>query len=88
LLRLMRGLRTNLPSDWHVPQSNPSTCADSELESDRAVVRGREEDFWTGHLHTVELVIEVCVTTHDFDRSKLSAYAGAGVNEVWLVPGP
>jgi Uma2 family endonuclease len=33
-------------------------------------------------------VIEVCVTSHDFDRSKLRAYAGAGVKECWFVLGP
>ena len=37
---------------------------------------------------TAELVIEVCVTSHDYDRSKLRAYASAGVKEVWLVLAP
>jgi hypothetical protein len=34
------------------------------------------------------LVVEVCVTSYDYDRSKLRAYAGAGVREVWLVLAP
>ena len=33
-------------------------------------------------------MIEVCVTSHDYDRSKLRAYASAGVKECWLVFGP
>lgn len=33
-------------------------------------------------------MIEVSVTSHDYDRSKLSAYANAGVNECWFVLGP
>jgi len=52
------------------------------------VVRGNEEGFWDDHPHTAELVIEVCVTSHDYDRSKLRAYASAGVKECCLVLGP
>lgn len=66
----------------------PITCADSEPEPDLAVVQGRKEDYRHGHPRTAELVIEVCVTSHDYDRSKLHAYSDAGVKEVWLVLGP
>jgi Uma2 family endonuclease len=34
------------------------------------------------------LVIEICVTTHGYDRSKLRAYASGSVKECWLVLGP
>ena len=63
----------------------PLTCGDSEPEPDVAVVRGNEPDFWHDHPHTAELVVEVCVTNVDYDRSKLPAYAAAGVKECWLV---
>ena len=33
-------------------------------------------------------MIEVCVPSHEYDRSKLPAYAAAGVKECWLVLGP
>ena len=45
-------------------------------------------DFRHEHPRTAELVIEVCVTSHEYDRSKLRAYAGARVKEVWLVLAP
>jgi Uma2 family endonuclease len=61
---------------------------DSEPEPDISVVLGAESDFFTDHPHTAELVIEVCVTSHDYDRSKLRAYAAAAVKECWLVLGP
>ena len=32
--------------------------------------------------------MEVCITSHEYDRSKLRAYAAAGVKECWLVLGP
>ena len=31
---------------------------------------------------------EICVTSHEYDRSKLRAYATAGVKECWLVLAP
>ena len=86
--RLLRLLQQSVPPDCFVSQEQPITCADSEPEPDLAVVRGREENFWTAHPRTAELIIEICVTSHDYDRSKLRAYASAGVKECWLVLGP
>ena len=88
VFRLMRLLQAVLPAGILVRSEQPITCGNSEPEPDVAVVRGKEEDFWTEHPHTAELVIEVCVTSHDYDRSKLRAYASAGVKECWLVLGP
>ena len=33
-------------------------------------------------------MIEICASSHEYDRSKLPAYAGADVKECWLVLGP
>lgn len=71
-----------------VRTEQPITCGDSEPEPDLAVVAGRKEDFRHDHPHTAELVIEVSITSHDYDRSKLRAYASAGVKECWVVLGP
>ena len=86
--RLTRLLHAVLPTGCLLRSEQPITCKDSEPEPDLAVVRGTERDFCNDHPHTAELVIEVCVTSHDYDRSKLRAYASAGVKEVWLVLGP
>ena len=59
-----------------------------ELEPDLSAICGNEDDFFTEHPTTAELVIEVCVSSHDYDRSKFRAYASAGVKEGWLVLGP
>lgn len=77
-----------VPSGFLVRTEQPITCADSEPEPDLAVVRGQIADFRAGHPRTAELVIEVCVTSADYDRSKLRAYANAGVKECWLVLAP
>jgi Uma2 family endonuclease len=89
VMRLLRLIQTVLPDGCLLRCEQPITCEDySEPEPDVSVVRGLEKDFLDDHPHTAELVIEVCVTSHDYDRSKLPAYAGAGVKECWLVLGP
>lgn len=87
-MRLFRLLQALIPTGCLCRVEQPLTCSDSEPEPDLAVVRGREEDFWHEHPHTAELVIEVCVRSTDYDRSKLRAYATVGVQECWLVLGP
>lgn len=88
VVRLLRLLRAVLPPTHMVRSEQPITCMDSEPEPDISVVRGRESDFLDDHPTTAEFVVEVCVTSHDYDRSKLRAYASAGVKECWLVLGP
>ena len=87
-MRLLRLLQALVPTGYLCRPEQPITCQDSEPEPGLAVVKGREEDFRQEHPHTVELVIEVCVTSHDYDRSKLRAYANAGVKECWFVLAP
>jgi Uma2 family endonuclease len=83
--RLLRLLNQALPSGYFVDSEQPISCQDSEPEPDLAVLRGAEQDFWNQHPRTAELVIEICVTSLDYDRSKLPAYAVAAVKECWLV---
>ena len=77
-----------IPPGMYLRSEQPITCADSEPEPDLAIVRGRKEDYRHENPRAAELVIEICVTSHDYDRSKLRAYARAGVKECWLVLGP
>ena len=85
---LIDALQSHLPPGTYLRVEQPVTCRDSEPEPDLAVVRGGKRDYRQEHPHTAELVIEVCVSSHDYDRSKLRAYAEAGVKECWLVLGP
>jgi Uma2 family endonuclease len=88
LMRLLELLQRLLPPGLHVQPEQPILCGDSEPEPDLSVICGSINDYQTEHPRTAELVIEVCVSSHDFDRSKLRAYARAGVKECWLVLGP
>jgi Uma2 family endonuclease len=88
LMRLLVLLQRILPSGLHVQPEQPILCDDSELEPDLSVIHGSIEDYLKQHPTTAELVIEICVSSHEYDRSKLRAYATAGVKECWLVLGP
>jgi Uma2 family endonuclease len=70
-----------------VRREDPLTLADSEPESDIAVVRGNERDFFQQHPTTAELVIEVAISSPFLDRANASLYAEAGVKEYWIVCG-
>lgn len=84
--RLLRLLQAVIPPSHLLRSEQPVTCGDSEPEPDISIVRGTEGDFLAEHPHTAELVIEVSISSHDYDRSKLPAYAD--VKECWLVLGP
>lgn len=88
VVRLLRLLRAKLPAEFQARSEQPLACGDSEPEPDISVVRGTEEDFLVDHPRTAELVIEISLTSHDYDRSKLRTYANAGVKECWFVLGP
>src|SRR5271154_2662235 len=79
--RLARLLKQALPPGYFVDSEQPIACKDSEPEPDLAVLHGVEEDFWNRHPDTAELIVEVCVTSHEYGRSKLRAYADAAVKE-------
>lgn len=88
VLRLLRLLQACLPAGYFIQSEQPLTFTDSEPEPDVSIISGSVEDFRANHPATAELVVEVCVTSHDYDHEKLAAYAAAGVKEVWLVLGP
>jgi len=88
IMRLQELLRMVVGVGYHVQTEQPISFGDSEPEPDLSVIRGSINDYADRHPPTAELVIEVCVTSHEYDRSKLRAYASASVKEVWLILAP
>jgi Uma2 family endonuclease len=88
IARLMRALaNVDQQRSW-LRAEGPITCIDSEPEPDVSIVDGSEEDYKRAHPRTAKFVAEVCVTSHEYDRTKLRAYAVANVKEVWLALWP
>ncbi len=83
--RLVDALRAAAGLDLSVWQEQPITCHDSEPEPDVAVVRGTLADFAAKHPSTAALVIEVSLSTLERDLEKAGIYAGAGVEEYWII---
>ena len=88
LLSILLEITRNAAGSLYVRSEMPLTCADSEPQPDISVVKGSPHEYRKNHPRSAELVIEVCVTSHDYDRSKMRAYALAGVKECWLTLGP
>ncbi len=78
-------LKKTTPNGWLVRQEQPLTLADSEPETDIAVVKGSVSDYRHEHPRSANLAIEVCVSSEAVDRNKIELYAEAGVEESWLV---
>ena len=75
-----------------VSVQNPTRLDDaSEPQPDVMLLRWRDDFYGGGHPGPADvlLLIEVSDTTVDYDRgAKLSAYAAAGIPEVWIVNRP
>ncbi|MFA0768871.1 MAG: hypothetical protein OXFUSZZB_002199 [Candidatus Fervidibacter sp.] len=57
-----------------------------EPEPDVAVVPGQRRDYSTAHPKTAVLIVEVALSSVDYDRTvKGSLYAKAGIQEFWLL---
>ena len=78
-------LRPFLPSGFILRIEQPIRCGDSEPEPDLAIVRGQLQEFKEAHPQTAALVIEICISSAEYDRSKLRAYASAAIAECWLI---
>src|SRR5215475_10058962 len=72
---------------WDARTQAPIALEDtSEPEPDVAVVRGELRDYSQAHPTDPVLVVEVALTSLDFDRRhKSSLYARAGRPEYWIV---
>ena len=78
-------LREILPEGLLVRQEQPITCRNSEPEPDIAVVRGARAQFVNSHPSTADLVVEVAVSSAEFDYQKQAIYASADVQEYWII---
>jgi Uma2 family endonuclease len=88
IARLMAAFASVDQQRFWLRSEGPITCVDSEPEPDVSVALGTAENYTRTHPRTAEFVAEVCVTSHDYDRSKLRAYALAEVKECWLALQP
>ena len=72
---------------WVVRVQLPlSLGTNSDPQPDVAVIAGKVRDFKDAHPSTAALVIEVAVSSLDYDRKqKASLYAKAGIKDYWII---
>jgi Uma2 family endonuclease len=72
---------------YHVRDQKPLDLGEGqEPEPDAAVVAGSPRDYSQAHPKTAVLVVEVAMSSVDYDRAvKGSLYAKAGIPEYWLL---
>lgn len=87
VLLVAEALRRCFGPGWQVRVQMPIALGDdSEPEPDVAVVQGGPGDFFDAHPSEAALVVEVALSSLDFDRGpKASVYARAGVPDYWIV---
>jgi Uma2 family endonuclease len=83
--KLLKLLLARVPAGFEVRPERPITLADSELEPDLSVVRGRPDDWVSHHPATAALGVEIAITSTAIDESKAEIYAEGGIPEYWLV---
>jgi Uma2 family endonuclease len=83
--RLLLMLRPLIEPGFLLWSEQPIRCQDSEPEPDICVLTGCDEDYRNVHPTTAEMVIEVAISSEDYDRGKAAAYATAGVKEFWIM---
>src|SRR2546425_3214062 len=87
VLLVVEALRRSFGPGWQVRVQMPIAFGDdSEPEPDVAVVRGGPGDFFDDHPSEAALVVEVALSSLDFDRGpKASLYARGRVPDYWIV---
>jgi Uma2 family endonuclease len=76
-----------LPAGWRTRIQSAITTADSEPETDVAVVRGTARDYKARHPGPADigLLIEVADSSLERERDKGRIYARAGIEVYWIV---
>jgi Uma2 family endonuclease len=87
VLLVVEALRRSFGPGWQVRVQMPIAFGDdSEPEPDVAVVPGGPGDFFDDHPSEAVLVVEVALSSLDFDRGpKASLYARGRVPDYWIV---
>lgn len=84
---VVRVLERVFGEGYYVRDQKPLDLGEGyEPEPDAAVVTGSPRDYTQAHPNTAVLVVEVALSSVDYDRTvKGSLYAKSGVQEFWLL---
>lgn len=82
---LVHSLRGILPSGFFIQEEDSIRLGGSELEPDISVIYGSFLDYKNTLPETARLIIEISISSLNYDREKAKAYAKGNVEEYWIV---
>ncbi|MCX7998744.1 MAG: Uma2 family endonuclease [Leptospiraceae bacterium] len=74
-----------LPKEYFLGIEKGIQIFDSELEPDISILLGSPKDYKHKKPTTARLVVEISVTSLEYDREKALDYAKANIEEYWIV---
>lgn len=78
-------LRKILPKEFFIQNENSIQVFDSELEPDISILLGSPKDYKYKKPTTARLVVEIAVSSLEYDREKAFDYVKANIDEYWIV---
>ncbi len=82
--KLISFFRNKISPNFTARQEGPILTKNSSPEPDIAIVDSREDFYATSHPTFAHLVIEISLSTLEFDRDKSVVYATGGIPEYWI----
>ncbi|MEM4271177.1 MAG: Uma2 family endonuclease [Candidatus Pacearchaeota archaeon] len=78
-------IRSILPKEYFLRTEKGVQTQDSELEPDISVIFGSPKDYKHKKPKTARLIVEIAVSSLEYDREKAIDYAQTNVEEYWIV---
>jgi Uma2 family endonuclease len=82
---ITNSLQKILPPNFFIRNEDVIQLGPSELEPDISIVSGNFMDYRDTFPKTARLVIEISITSLQYDREKARAYATGKVDEYWII---
>ena len=78
-------IQTVLPKGYFIRRESSINLLDSDLEPDILVLQGTNKDYRFQKPTTARLIIEISISSLNYDRNKAKSYASGLVEEYWIV---
>ncbi len=82
---LVSSLQGILPPGFFIQTEDSIRLSGSELEPDISVISGSFMDYKNTLPETARLIVEISISSLNYDREKAKAYAKGNVEEYWIV---
>ena len=82
---LFEAIQAVIPSEYFIRRESSIYISESDFEPDILVLFGKNKDYRFKKPETARLIIEISISSLNYDREKAKAYAKGNVEEYWIV---